>query len=374
MLTHGPFTVLLVGCSQPAEEAIRQRLAGAARVFGARDEEDVLRQAGETPPDLLCTGEELAGETAASLVRRVHERFPGAGTRYLVFAAGANLEPFEALLQGRRLRYLGRRTPRPAEQAELVAGALDTVPPVELGTDADRDRKRAFTESLARLALQSEPASMAELLADAVRTAVAADRADVLLHDRDADVLWQRDPDSGGERVESAAVGIASYVLRSGQPAVADRAGDDPRYDAESDTPEGSGRERLAAVPLGDGEGPAHGVIVVRRRAHGPPFNASDRRRLKRLALQAAPYFDRWQSEEAAWAEAARGVEKRLGEAVFRRQALTEHLRGADRQGDVLRLGSRWLSWCYRGLVVALLLLTAVLAAGYWLNLGAGFR
>ena len=49
-------------------------------------------------------------------------------------------------------------------------------------------------------------------------------------------------------------------------------------------------------------------------------------------------------------------------EAIFRREALEFRVRGRDTQGGVVRLGSRWIHWAYRMMLVLVL----VAVAGMW--------
>ena len=49
-------------------------------------------------------------------------------------------------------------------------------------------------------------------------------------------------------------------------------------------------------------------------------------------------------------------------EAIFRREALEFRVRGRDTQGGVVRLGSRWIHWAYRMMLVLVL----VAVAGIW--------
>ena len=49
-------------------------------------------------------------------------------------------------------------------------------------------------------------------------------------------------------------------------------------------------------------------------------------------------------------------------EAIFRREALEFRVRGRDTQGGVVRLGSRWIHWAYR----IMLVLVLVAVAGMW--------
>jgi len=56
-------------------------------------------------------------------------------------------------------------------------------------------------------------------VAEAALDRVTADRSYCLLYDAGRETLWARDPTSASRRDESAAVGLVSFVLRSGLPA-----------------------------------------------------------------------------------------------------------------------------------------------------------
>ena len=101
-----------------------------------------------------------------------------------------------------------------------------------------------LVELLRRLSLLDDPEQIADLVAEAARDLVRAERAYFLVFDAEKEELWAREPDGAARRYESAAVGLVSFVLRSGLPVRVPRAGEDPRYDRSADDPLGRGDER----------------------------------------------------------------------------------------------------------------------------------
>jgi hypothetical protein len=79
---------------------------------------------------------------------------------------------------------------------------------------------------------------------------VDAARGYCLVHDPATQTLWSQDDPDQDPRQQSAAVGLASFVARTGQPLQVDDVAQDPRYDPEADDPAGWGDERLLAVPV----------------------------------------------------------------------------------------------------------------------------
>jgi biotin carboxyl carrier protein len=272
---------------------------------------------------------------------------------------------------------------RGAHAAASADGLADHDDPRRAPGTARARHRPAFDtfELLRRMAIEPEPAGKAEILAEGAREAVDADRGYCLLYDPTDDSLWARDAAGTGERRESAAVGLASFALRSGLPVAVPRVGDDPRWDREADDPVGDGGERLLAVPArppagmegiarlgakkgreasrrgegsardmweggdrGDGraasewtepsEAPPAAILIAVRQAAEPMFTEAERDTLERLAAAAAPYLPR---------PPASGDEE--GE-IFRREAL-EHYQHTDEQRDPLMLSPTWTRWSY---------------------------
>jgi membrane fusion protein (multidrug efflux system) len=271
---------------------------------------------------------------------------------HIVAAAGPDPQLFQDLIAEDRIYYLSQRPPAPDELAALIANAVRlyearrdaaALPPGSPGAAAPPSHARLeISEVLRALALQANLGDRAEVLAEAAREAVDAQRAYCLLYDPHDDTLWTRDRATGGERRDSAAVGIASFVLRSGLGLLVPRAGRDSRYDREADDPEGDGSERLIAVPVRDEEGRVLAVLVAVRSAREAEFGAAQLEQLERLAGPAAPFLPPPRPEEV------------LGDdTLFRREAL-ERFQTLDEAHDPLRISPAWTRWTYWSLLGAL--------------------
>ena len=104
------------------------------------------------------------------------------------------------------------------------------------------------------------------------------------------------------------------------------RSSGQPQLDPPRDRPAGQAAASSAAAPAGRGARPSQ--------AAGPS--------LKLVSRPPAPATN--------------------PEAIFRREALEFRVRGRDTQGGVVRLGSRWIHWAYR----IMLVLVLVAVAGMW--------
>jgi hypothetical protein len=378
-----PPVVLLVGFDRPEAEALRARLAPGGRgveVVSSTSFELAAprRQLGGRPVAVVCFGERFSGEEARRLIASQEldempaadgptgqagatgpggERRAGAGVAplHIVAAAGPDLELFQDLIAEDRIFYLSQRPPAPDELAALIGNAVrlyearreaaaGTTGPAgtpAIGAAPLRPRFE-ISEVLRALAVQPGLGERAEVLAEAAREAVDAQRAYCLLYDPHDDTLWTRDRPTGAERRDSAAVGIASFVLRSAMGLLVPRAGRDSRYDREADDPEGDGSERLIAAPVRDENGRVLAVLVAVRSAREAEFGAAHLELLERLAGPAAPFLPPPRPEEV------------LGDdTLFRREAL-ERYQSLDEAHDPLRLSPSWTRWTYWTLLAAL--------------------
>jgi biotin carboxyl carrier protein len=383
-----PLAVLLVGFEHPDADALRARLARLAQniraahagrdlevvVCPAADAESVRRALGgrlTSQIAVVCLGERYQGEEARQLIagHALDEALAPAappahaGTPappppqplHIVAAAGPDPLLFQDLIAEDRIFYLSQRPPALDELAALIgnavrlyearrdAAALAATPGAAPGLGAPPLGSRLeISEVLRALALQAGLGERAEVLAEAAREAVDAQRAYCLLYDPHDDTLWTRDRATGGERRDSAAVGIASFVLRSGMGLLVPRAGRDSRYDREADDPEGDGSERLAAVPVRDEDGHALAVLVAVRSAREAEFGTAQIEQLERLAGAAAPFLPPPRPEEV------------LGDdTLFRREAL-ERFQTLDEAHDPLHISPVWTRWTYWTLLAAL--------------------
>jgi membrane fusion protein (multidrug efflux system) len=372
-----PLAVLLIGFERLDADALRARLARLAqRTPIPRDVEVVVcptadaeaaRRALDGQPGrqvaVVCLGERYQGEEARRLIAG-HEldealaqpattgQAAGPPPLHIVAAAGPDPQLFQDLIAEDRIYYLSQRPPAPDELAALIGNAVRlyearrdaaALAQGSPGAAAPPSRSRLeISEVLRALALQANLGDRAEVLAEAAREAVDAQRAYCLLYDPHDDTLWTRDRATGGERRDSAAVGIASFVLRSGLGLLVPRAGRDSRYDREADDPEGDGSERLIAVPVRDEDGRVLAVLVAVRSAREAEFGAAQLEQLERLAAPAAPFLPPPRPEEV------------LGDdTLFRREAL-ERFQTLDEAHDPLRISPAWTRWTYWALLAAL--------------------
>lgn len=364
-----PHDLEVVVCPTADAEAARRALGGrlglqiAVVCLGERYPGDEARRliAGHQLDETLAAMATLAPSTESS--RPAPPGSPpdagvvggggGPAPLHIVAAAGPDPQLFQDLIAEDRIYYLSQRPPAPDELAALIANAVRlyearrdaaALPPGSPGGAAapPSHARLEISEVLRALALQANLGDRAEVLAEAAREAVDAQRAYCLLYDPHDDTLWTRDRATGGERRDSAAVGIASFVLRSGLGLLVPRAGRDSRYDREADDPEGDGSERLIAVPVRDEEGRTLAVLVAVRSAREAEFGAAQLEQLERLAGPAAPFLPPPRPEEV------------LGDdTLFRREAL-ERFQTLDEAHDPLRISPAWTRSTYWSLLAAL--------------------
>ncbi len=363
--------MLLVGFERADAEALRARLGRTLEVLAADGPEEARRQVAGRAVAVICLGERAGGAEAHRLIAGQEldgvlanpaaggaggsgsapgagrdEGQPPVGPLHIVAAAGPDPLLFQDLIAEDRIFFLSQRPPALDELAALIGNAvrlyearLGAAPAAESAAISPRF---GISEVLRQLALQPGLGDRADVLAEAARETVDAQRAYCLLYAPQDDTLWTRDRITGTERRDSAAVGIASFVLRSGLGVMVARAGRDARYDRDLDDPEGDGSERLLALPVRDDEGRVLAVLVAVRSAREAEFGAAQMDLLARLAAPAAPFLPPPRPEEV------------LGDdALFRREAL-ETYQALDEANDPLRISPAWTRWSYWTMLGAL--------------------
>ncbi len=350
-------SILLIGVDEQIVGALR---AADGYELMATSELDQawqwLSEGGEI--GIVCLGADLHGDEARAFLERLYEISPEPHGINLVFNAGQDLEIFRQLISADRIFYLAQRPPSAAESAALVRSAARHYRELRAGSasekapagDASRDGK--VLGLLRQLAFQDDVADIAELVADAARETAFADRAYCLLHDPAQETLWSRDPTTFERRHESAAVGSASFVFRSGLAVHQARIGEDPRYDRDADDPLGTGQERFLAVPLATADGRVMGVLAVIRDGGKADFEAADENRLEQLATQVVPYFSQLPGGQNPDGGVATPVRYDLG--PFRRSMVEGMFRRYAMASEPLRLSPVWSRVSYWVLLGAL--------------------
>ena len=392
--------ILLAGFAEAETEAQRRRFGAEVRVEAARSEGEVLSrfERGETNGEVavLALGPGFSGHPARQLLEALHERFPASRTLHLLASGGPDPAVFQELIDDDRIFFLSLqplggedltallesaisrfRTLRLAEAAAERAAPSNATPPTEGGLalagtvplpvprrDERAELSRRVLAAAGRLAGERDPAAVAYLVREDLGELIGASRAHVLLYDAETEVLWERRGGlSAEERRESAAVGVVSFVARTGRPVAAARLADDPRFEREADDPEGTGQGPFAAIAVRDTthagpspDGPAApvapvapvvAVIAALRDPGAEPFSASDRAALALYGERATPALAQL-ALETRLAEQGKREERRMREGaldVFREEALDHHMTSARKEGDLLRISPVWIDW-----------------------------
>jgi membrane fusion protein (multidrug efflux system) len=361
--------VLLAGFGEPEAAELLALLEDECRVAAARSLRDARLALQGKEVAVLCLGHLLSFVEARSLLEGVSDP-AGSSPLVLLTAAGPDPALFQDLIDADRLFYLSQGELPPRELSDLVRSALDRRSR-SLATDPTPAGLRQAVLAARRVAAQPDLASAGELLPLAVEEAVETDRAYCLLYDPEEDVLWSRATGlESEERYESSAVGLVSFVARTGRPVRVERASEDPRYEREADDPSGGQPGRpgpLLALPVLAPE-PDDRVLAVLCAVREPgraAFSEDDQAALELLAEIVAPPLA--QLGLAARLEAeGRARDQQLRERtseVFREEALDHYVSAGAREGDWLRLSPRWTNatfWLLVGLAVAFLVYSLV--------------
>jgi membrane fusion protein (multidrug efflux system) len=373
--------VLLAGFTGEDAAEVSALLAGECRVSTVRSARAVA---------VLCLGpllspieaRHLIAETAWAAGGRRYSRPEAGGTSnagvppavpaasrrrdeplVLLTAAGPEPAMFQDLIDADRLFYLSPGELPPRDLAALVRAALERprtaagVVEAPVNGEAGPVGMLRAVNAARRIAAQSDLASAGDLLQLAAEESVDADRVYCLLYDPAGEMLWSRGAGMAGEeRHESSAVGLVSFVARTGRPARLQRAAEDPRFEREADDPLGERCEYLLAMPVS--EAPVLAVLCAVRDPGRAPFSAADEAALALLAAMVAPSLAQL-ALATRLAAAARG----RSAGIFREEALEHHAAAGAAVGDWLRLSPRWTSaafWLLAGLVAAFLGFAAV--------------
>jgi len=353
--------VLLAGFGDPQAAEMRALLPASCRIATARSAREVVLalSVGESVR-VLCLGPRLSAIEARHVVAEIGVA-ASVAPLVLLTAAGPDPASFQDLIDADRLFYLSSGEPPPQDLAALVRGALERQHAVDMNEPAPAGMLQALTVAR-RVAAQQDLASAGDLLQLAAEESVEADRVYCLLYDSDGEILWSRAAGLTNEdRHESAAVGLVSFVARTGRPVRIERASDDPRFEREADDPLGERCEHLLAVPVRAAESRAAvlSVLCAVRDPGRTPFSTDDESALALLAGTVAPSLAQLALATTLEATSRRDNDTRRGTIdLFREEALEYHAAAGTQQGDWLRLSPRWTSttfWLLVALVAAFL-------------------
>jgi hypothetical protein len=259
---------------------------------------------------------------------------PASCTSIVLGATG--VAAFQELIDADRLFYLSRGELSPRDLDALIDSALQ-VPREDVALD-----RFLSADQLRRMALAQSVPELADAVCGAAARAVAAERTRCVLFDRERQVLWTPNESDG----ESAAVGLVSFILRTGLTLCFPRAGDDPRFDRELDAPGGEATDRFLGVAVRAGRGEIVAVLVALRPAREAAFEPREIAALETVAAHASPYLSAWLLEQE-------------GAGPYRHRALRELEQPMASGPEPLRLDSRWMkraSWLAIATVIVLAL------------------
>jgi putative nucleotidyltransferase with HDIG domain len=130
--------------------------------------------------------------------------------------------------------------------------------------------------------------SLLQLMAEATRELLAADRATIFIVDRERGELWSRVALGTGEIRIPIGTGIAGTVAETGETINIRDAYADPRFNPEPDQQSGYQTKSLLTFPMTGQEGRVIGVFQAVNKHGGGPFISSDEDTLASLAASAA--------------------------------------------------------------------------------------
>ncbi|HXU45263.1 MAG TPA: GAF domain-containing protein [Thermoanaerobaculia bacterium] len=366
--------MLLAGFAEAEVEAQRRRAGSAFSFEAVATEAEVLSRFERGEVAVLCLGPKIAGLRARHLLEQIGQRFPDARPLHLLTAGGPDPSLFQELIDEDRIFFLSLAPLGGDDLAALLESAIAKARARRAAAERDKSSDQAPRAALSRRVLEAagrlagtrDAAVISELVRADLAEFLSAARAHLLLYDPETEVLWEkRSGLAVEERRESAAVGLVSFVARTGRAVAVSPLADDPRFEREADDPEGDGRGPFCAAPVRGEEGATIAVLSAAREAGADPFSAEDRAALDLYAERAAPALAQI-TLESRLAEKAKLEERELRDRaldVFREEALDHHLAAARKEGEVLRISPAWVdwaSWLLFGLAGASLLFLAL--------------
>ena len=271
---------------------------------------------------VLVFGPNASAAEVTAWLDALAQQAPNTACTNIVLAPKERIAEFQELIDADRLFYLSRGVLRERDLDALIESALSSQ-----RSDVSLDRHPSAND-LRRMALAQSVSELADALRSAAGNAVRAERTRCVLFDRQRQVLWT--PNEPGQG-ESPAVGLVSFIQRTGMTVCLPRLGDDPRFDLDLDNPYGASSDRFLGVPIRAGRGATMAVLVVVRPAQEPPFEPLDIAEMEAIAAHAGPYVTSWLvgSEEA--------------DGPFRSSALRALDQPLTAGPEPLRLEAKWM-------------------------------
>lgn len=244
---------------------------------------------------------------------------------------------------------------RPGIPDDQLRALLDAV---ARGTAAEMPRLAADTPASARRAQRAFAASRRLASATDLRTTEAiaveclqellgADRAYCLYFHAGDGSLWSEALQHGPGDERRAIGGLAGWSAYTGLPAHAKGAGEDPRWFAPVDDPDGDAGCSLLVHPIVGADRHVHAVLIAARN-RGSVFGDAEVEELARFAALASPLLDQMSSH----VETQQVLDEESAGQLFRAEAIAAA--EPQRWGDVVRVSPGWLPIAYWVLVLLL--------------------
>ena len=254
----------------------------------------------------------------------------------IVLGARDQLADFQPLIDADRLFYLSGGDLPERQLDALIDGAL---------TNGAREEPADLflpAEDLRRMATAENVADVADAVERAIGSVVETRRGRCVLFELEQHVLWS--PGDASEEA-SAAVGLISFIVRTGMTVSLDRLAGDPRVDLDFDNPDGDPADRFLGVPVRAPRGAIVAVLIAIRSEHDSPFQPVEVAILEALAAHASPYLATWLVQTPV--------------SPFRHNALRELDQPLLAGSEPLRINAAWTRgtpWLAVAAVAALLL------------------
>lgn len=336
-----PVPALWVG-PEPPPRRLRELLADRGIALSAAPLQGLAERVAGNGPSIVCFGPGCSAEQVQAALGGIEKEAPEIPCLSVVLAGTSDLAGFQDLVDDDRLFYLSRGSLSDRDLAGLLTSAAENLLR-RVDHPALRAERSVSVDTLRRFALARTLPELAEAAGAAILQATSAQRGRFLVFDPQRQALWNPAEEHEPETGESPAVGLASFILRTGLTLCLPRAGEDPRFDPDLDNPDGEPAERFLGAPVRGADGEVSAVLVAIRNAQEPPFEPREIAALEAVAAHVAPYL-------AALAPADTAGMHR---GPFRERALREHELSA-MPLEPLRLAPGWTRWTYWLLIAAL--------------------
>lgn len=341
-----PVPTLWIG-PEPPSRRLRELLADRGVALAEAAPGELPARVVSDGLGVLCFGPGSTADEVRAALADVEREAPDVPCLSVVLAGTSDLAGFQELVDDDRLFYLSRG---PLSERDLVGLVESAAGALLRRMDLPREPGRGLSvDALRRLALARSLPELAGSARAAVLQACSAQSGRCLLFDPQRQALWSPTPEdteddgSEPESGESPAVGLASFILRTGLTLCLPRIGDDPRFDPDLDNPDGDAADRFLGVAVRGADGETAAVLAALRHAQEPPFEPREVAALEALAAQMAPYL-------AALAPAGPAAAR---SGPFRERALREREVHATPL-EPLRLTPGWTRWTFWLMVCAL--------------------